>query len=252
MLARHDGRMRAQPHAFSVVVPVFREAGNIPALVERVHRALSEHGLEWELILVDDDSRDGSAPLVDALSRRLPVRMVTRRGQPRDLSRSVLLGFECARFDRLVVMDGDLSHPPEAIVDLLAALDTSVDMVIGSRYAPGGRIDRAWSLRRRLISRAATLLARPLVRCADPLSGFFAMHRSALPDPRTLRPLGYKIALEIMVRGRLRVREVPIVFQNRSVGSSKLGWRQARGFVRQLGHLYVHLASRAVRDPSST
>ena len=84
-----------------------------------------------------------------------------------------------AHFDRLVVMDADLSHPPEQIVDLLAVLDTDCDMVVGSRYVPGARLDPAWGWPRALLSRAGTLMARPLANCRDPLSGFFALELRA-------------------------------------------------------------------------
>ena len=227
-----------RPDAVSIVVPTLREAANIPVLVRRVHAALSGRGIEWELMLVDDDSNDGSAAIAAELARRLPVRLETRRDRPRDLSLSFLLGIRLARFDRLVVMDADLSHPPERIVDLLLRLGADFDMVVGSRYAPGGVVDSRWGLRRRLVSRLATWLARPLAGCADPLSGFFATDRRALPDPRDLMPVGYKIALELMVRGRLRVKEVPIRFRDRRVGSSSMSWRQQADFLRHLCRLY--------------
>ena len=222
----------------SVIVPTFREAANIPQLVERVDVALSGHGIEWELLLVDDDSDDGSEAIVAALSQRLPVRMEVRRGLPRDLSLAVLDGIRHSRFDCLVVMDADLSHPPESIVDLLGALDDGCDMVVGSRYVPGGAVDHVWSLWRFLNSRLATLLTLPLVNCADPMSGFFALHRRALPDLEALRPIGYKIGLELMVRGELRVREAPIGFRDRDQGSSKMNWRRQLEFLRHLYRLY--------------
>ena len=226
--------------AVSVVAPTFREAENIPALAERVAAALSGTGIEWELVLADDDSGDGSEAVVAELARSLPIRMATRREPPRDLARSVLFGIEAARFDRLVVMDADLSHPPERIADLLHVLDDrDCDMVVGSRYAPEASVDRAWSRWRHLNSRAATVLARPLASCSDPMSGFFAIDRRSLPDPRTLRPVGYKIGLELMVRGRLRVREVPIDFRDRNLGSSKMTWRQQLDYLRHLYRLYV-------------
>ena len=232
--------MPIQPRAVSIVVPTFREAANIPALAERIHAALSESGIEWELILVDDNSDDGSEGVVAELARRLPVRMEKRRDSPRDLSLSVLEGIRLARFDRLVVMDADLSHPPERIRELLGALDTGCDMVVGSRYAPGGLIDRTWSPWRFLNSRLATILALPLVSCSDPMSGFFATDRRVLPDPQTLQPIGYKIALELMVRGRLRVKEVPTDFYDRRLGSSKMNWRQQINAVHHLYRLYLY------------
>ena len=233
----------------SIVVPTFREAANLPALARRVHAALSDRGIEWELVLADDDSDDASDAVVAELAQHLPVRMETRRETPRDLSRSVLFGIRRARFDRVVVMDADLSHPPERIIDLLRALDGGCDMALGSRYAPGGGVDRAWSPWRFLNSRVATLLARPLVGCSDPMSGFFAIDRRTLPDPRTLQPIGYKIALELMVRGRLRVKEVPIGFRDRVRGKSKMGWRQQIDFLRHLSLLYVHRHGGPLRVP---
>ena len=183
-----------------MVVPTFREAANIAPLVRRVQAALASEGVGWELIFVDDDSQDGSEAIVAELARDAPVRMEVRRDPPRDLSLSVIHGMRSARYDRLVVMDADLSHPPERIGALLAALSDGYDFVLGSRYVPGGQVDAAWGPWRRLNSRVATLLALPLVRCSDPMSGFFAIDRRRLPDLEQLRPIGYKIGLELMVR----------------------------------------------------
>ena len=230
------------PHrTLSVVVPTFREAANIPALAERLDEALGETGIEWELLLVDDASNDGSEAIAQELAKRLPVRMAVRREASRDLSLSVLQGIRLARFDRLVVMDADLSHPPERIIDLLRALEEDgCDLALGSRYATGGTVDRAWSLRRFLISRLATALAQPLTQCADPMSGFFATDRQRLPDLGQLRPIGYKIALELVVRGDLQVKEVPIGFSERATGTSKMNARQWINTARHLHRLYRH------------
>ena len=223
----------------SVVTPTFREAANLQALASRIGAALDAEGIEWELILSDDDSGDGSEEIALALGERLPVRMHVRRDRPRDLSQAVLDGIELARFDRLVVMDADLSHPPERIPDLLVALDRGAGMALGSRYAAGGRIDGSWSPYRALNSRVATWLARPLTRCADPMSGFFALKRRRLPPSDRLHPVGYKIGLELMVRGKLNVREVPIRFTERRHGSSKLDWRRQAAYLRHLHRLYL-------------
>ena len=223
----------------SIVAPTFREAENIPILVARVQAAMEEYRADWELILSDDDSDDGTEEIATSLGLQLPVRIQVRRDQPRDLSLAVLDGFRLARFDRLVVMDADLSHPPEQIPELLAALDGGAEMALGSRYAAGGVIDETWRRFRALNSRVSTWLARPLVACADPMSGFFALDRRRLPDLDRLDPIGYKIGLELMVRGRLRVREVPIRFDDRRQGSSKLNWRQRVAFLRHLLRLYL-------------
>ena len=223
--------------AVSVVVPVYREAANIEALARAVDAALSPRGFEWELLLVDDDSRDGSEEAARSLAVEFPLRFEARRAPARDLSLSVLRGLRLARYDRVVVMDADLSHPPKRIPALLEAVDKGV-IAVGSRYAPGGSLDRNWRLSRRLISRAATLLSGPLVSCADPMSGFFALDRRSLPDTAALSPLGYKIGLELIVRGNLAVREVPIEFSDRRRGSSKLNWREQWKFLRHLFRLY--------------
>ena len=160
----------------------------------------------------------------------------------------MLEGIEGARHDRIVVMDADLSHPPERIPDLLAALDAGCDMVVGSRYASGASTAGDWGWARVLNSRIATVLAASLVTCSDPMAGF-------LPGgpPRPARPrdapahVGYKIGLGLMVRGRLRVREVPIAFDDRRRGKSKLGGRQRLDYLRHLGRLYVHVLRRRLR-----
>ena len=231
----------------SVVVPTYREASAVAELVERVGGVLRTAGLDWELLLVDDDSNDGVERVVAELGARWPVRLHVRRCPPRDLARSVLLGFRLARFDRVAVMDADLSHPPDSLPDLLAALDGGAEMALGSRYAAGGAVDRGWSWARAAGSRLATAMARPLVTCGDPLSGFFAMDRTDLPSRDLLHPQGYKIALELMVRGGLRVREVPISFQNRQVGRSKMNWRVAAQYLRQLLRLHGFALRRALR-----
>ena len=242
-----DSDPSCESRGVSIVVPTYREAGNIPALVSRIDGSLSSAGIEWELILVDDNSDDGSDVVVDRLARGLPVRIEIRRGAVRDLSLSVLRGFELAMFDTLVVLDADLSHPPERIVDLLAALDGGCDMAVGSRYATGGFVERRWNLVDFMNSRVATAMARHLANCSDPMSGFFAIRRQVLPDPAGLHPIGHKIGLELMVRGRLRVREVPILFASRVVGSSKTGWLQRINSIRHFCRLYIFKYGGAAR-----
>ena len=232
----------------SIVVPTFHEAANILALVERINAALSGIAIaEWELLLVDDNSDDGSEAIVEELARRLPVRMEVRRGTWPDLSRAVLDGMRLARFDRIVVMDADLSHPPERIGDLMDLLDAGCDLAVGSRYMPGSSLASGWGVWRWLNSRLATWLAYPLVQCSDPMSGFFAVDRRTLPDFSTLRPVGYKIGLELMVRGKLRVAEAPIEFANRRHGDSKMNWQQQLNYLRHLRRLYQHRFERLTR-----
>ncbi len=244
----HSAVQTRQPRStVSIVVPTLREAANLRPLAEGVANALAETGIAWELLLVDDDSDDGSTAVAAELSRRLPVRMEVRRGAQPDLSHAVLKGIALSRFDRIVVMDADLSHPPERIPDVLAALDADCDMVVGSRYVAGTSTAREWGVARRLNSRVATLLAAPLAACSDPLAGFFAFDRRVLPNPAARRRIGYKIALELMVRGSLRVREIPIAFADRGRGASKLNWRQQVNYLRHLGRLYMLTLGRVLR-----
>lgn len=217
----------------TVVVPTFNEAGNLPTLVERICSAQPH----VEIVVVDDASQDGTAAVARGLSGRYPVRVVERTGE-RGLSTAVLRGMQEARTDLCVVMDADLSHPPEAIPGLLRAVTDGADVAVGSRYVEGGDIDR-WPLVRRLASRAGTLLARPLTPVRDPMAGFFCLRKSLFAGV-ALKPRGFKILLEILARtGTRNVVEVPIRFEDRAAGASKFGSKQRREFLKQLWELYL-------------
>ena len=223
----------------SIIVPTSREAANIDPLITRVAEAMGATGRPYELLIVDDDSQDGTEEAVRAWVNREPVRLIVRTTQ-RDLSLAVLEGLQKARGEYLVVMDADLSHPPEQIPRLIEPLVTGdAEFVIGSRYVPGGRTED-WGGHRRVNSYVATLLARPLTgRINDPMAGFFAIRRSTLQRGRNLNPIGYKIGLELLCRCDCRrVTEVPIVFQNRVRGQSKLNLRQQALYLTHLDRLY--------------
>ncbi|MBX3389873.1 MAG: polyprenol monophosphomannose synthase [Phycisphaeraceae bacterium] len=230
----------------SVVVPTFREASNIQELVERIECAVPDS----EVIIVDDNSNDGTDEAVRNLARdnvRLHVR-TTERG----LSSAVIAGCHLARGTHIVVMDADLSHPPESIPAMITELERGADFVIGSRYIAGGSTDAAWTLFRRINSLFATLLARPLTKLSDPMSGFFAMRSEDFRASRDLNPIGYKIALEMLVKGPFRVhREVPIHFADRKRGESKLSLKEQIRYVRHLARLYRFklIGSRTVSTP---
>jgi dolichol-phosphate mannosyltransferase len=150
-----------------------------------------------------------------------------------------LFGLSRARGDTLVVMDADLSHPPEVIPEMLSALAQGADFVLGSRYVHGGTTAEGWGLFRFVNSKIATYLARPLTSVSDPMSGFFALPRSVFARAEKPSPLGYKIGLELLVRCRCRnVREVPIHFSNREHGESKLTVHQQLLYLRHLARLY--------------
>lgn len=208
-------------------------------LLSRLEQVRRTNNLDLELVVCDDDSADGTIELIERAA--LPwVRLLVRHGE-RCLSSAVLQGLRLARHPRLVVMDADLSHPPERIPALLAELDAGADFVIGSRYAPGGSTDAKWGFFRRMNSKIATLLARQFTNVQDPLSGFFALDRSVLERALDLDPIGYKIGLELLVKCECRrVREVPIHFEDRSVGESKLDLREQLRYIRHLRRLFIY------------
>lgn len=230
-------REASQAPTLSIVVPTFREAESLPSLIERVAQLRQRTGLELELLIVDDDSRDGTEALIAA--RTEPWLQLHIRTSDRGLSQAVLFGLRKARGELLVVMDADLSHPPEVIPDMLANLRAGAEFVLGSRYVSGGTTAEGWGLFRFLNSKVATYLARPLTRVSDPMSGFFALPRAVFLRAENPSPLGYKIGLELLVRCRCSdVREIPIHFSNREHGESKLTLQQQLLYVRHLGRLY--------------
>lgn len=223
----------------SIIVPTFREAANIPTLLERIDAVRRQWGLDAEVLFLDDRSDDGS---VEAVARAGFdwARIIVRDG-PRGLSPAVVDGLRLARSPVIVVMDADLSHPPEKIPDLILALQSGQQFAIGSRYVPGGSTDDRWGFFRWLNSRVATLLARPLTTARDPMSGFFALRKSDLDLARELNPVGYKIALELIVKCNLEnVGEVPIHFADRVHGESKLTLKQQLLYLKHLRRLYIH------------
>ena len=225
----------------SIVVPTYQEAENIPVLVEHVFAALTKVGIPGEMLIVDDDSRDGTDAVVGRLAEQYPVRLITRTDE-RGLSSAVVRGFAEARHGILLCMDADLSHPPESVSEVIAPVAAGqADFCIGSRYVAGGTTKQDWGLVRRLNSWGATLLARPLTTARDPMAGFFCLRREVFERALAagLNAIGYKIALEIMVKARCRtVTEVPIEFSDRLHGRSKLTFKQQLLYLRHLGALY--------------
>ncbi len=222
----------------TVVVPTYKEAENLPHLIHRLAKVREEHGLDLDVLIMDDNSGDGSAELVAARPEDW-VKIVVRTTD-RGLSPSVLDGMKRATGDILICMDADLSHPPEALPQMLRKLEEGADFVIGSRYVQGGSTSDDWGFLRWLNSRVATLLARPLTSARDPMAGFFAFRRSTFAAGRDFNPVGYKIGLEFIVKcGCERVVEVPIHFEDRQLGKSKLTARQQLLYLKHLRRLYT-------------
>ena len=229
------------PPQISIVTPTYREAENIPILAGRIAEALRGH--DYELIIADDFSDDGTDVACAELAKTQPLRLLSRR-ENRGLSPAVLDGIDIAHGEYIVVIDADLSHPPEKIIELIAPLvDNSADFTVGSRYVKGGATADNWPWWRRLNSRGAAVLAAPLTPIADSMSGFFALRRAAMPPRDILSPVGYKIGLEIAVKAdfaRRRIKEVPIFFGDREHGDSKMTLREQFNYLRHLRRLYYH------------
>ncbi len=227
--------------ALSIIVPTYKEAQNIPVLAERVFAALGKADIPAEMIIVDDDSRDGTDDAVNQLAETHDIRLITRTDE-RGLSSAVVRGFMEAKHDILLCMDADLSHPPESVPDVIAPVaGNTAEFCIGSRYAAGGSTKDDWGFMRKINSLGATWLARPLTRARDPMAGFFCLRRSILDRAKQagLSPIGYKIALEIMIKARCRnIAEVPIEFSDRLHGESKLDLGQQLLYLQHLAKLY--------------
>ena|SRR3990167_571851 len=226
--------------ATSIVIPTFHEAKNLPGLMEKLAQ-LNKFFATYEVIIVDDNSQDNSEAILESLKQKYPwLNYIIRHAKTPDLSQSVVLGLQQARYEVLAVMDADLSHDPAELGKLVAALQNSAaDFAIGSRFIKQSKIDEDWPLFRRWNAWVAKALTKKLVRLHDPLSGFFCLHKDTFQQAGPLRPIGYKIALELMIKCHCRqIIEVPIHFHQRQFGNSKLNLRQQLKYLRHLLRLY--------------
>ena len=203
---------------------------------------------DTEMIIVDDNSRDGSEEAVNKLAKKYAVRIIVRTTE-RGLSSAVLRGFDEATGDYLLCMDADLQHPPSSVPKLFRVFEPNSksntegmipEFVIGTRY--GGQavaIDKDWPLYRRIISSGARLLAYPLTPLSDPMTGFFALPRSVYKRANNVNPIGFKICMELYVKcGVQKHAEVPILFGVRTIGESKLSSKVIIGYLKHLKDLY--------------
>src|SRR5215468_5152698 len=231
----HDPAVR-----LSLVVPTYNESANVAPLLERLLALLdAELPGAYELVVVDDDSPDRTWEVAAGVARKRPeaVKVIRRTGE-RGLSTAVIRGWQLARGEVLGVIDADLQHPPEVTVKLWAEIARGADLAVASRNVAGGGVSD-WSFLRRALSRGAQLLALVVLpglagKLSDPMSGFFFVRRAAIAGV-TMSPLGYKILLEVVARGRARwIGEVGYVFRERSVGASKVS---AGIYLQYLHHL---------------
>jgi dolichol-phosphate mannosyltransferase len=220
-----------------MVLPTYNEHDRLSELVSAVFSECAAHAIELELVIVDDNSPDGTGALADELARTHRIRVIHRAGKL-GLGTAVVAGFGVASAEVVGVMDADFSHPPALVPKLRQAFTaTGADLVVASRYVPGGSTPD-WPFKRRLLSRAACLLARPLSPVRDAASGFFLIRRD-IARGTVVKAGGFKICLELIVRsGATRLVELPYRFDDRELGESKMSLREAAGYLVQLRDLY--------------
>ncbi len=219
----------------SIIIPTYNEAENIVPLVRRICKTMPK-GIE--IIIVDDNSPDGTGKIADRLAKRYPVRVVHRVGK-RGFAPSVLEGFQNANGDILGLIDADQSHPPELLPVLLENIKNGADIVVASRRVGNGGVV-GWNLYRRVLSWGAAMLAWPLASVKDKTAGYFLFRRDIIPFSKLILD-GHmqKVMLEIVVKsGSKRVVEVPFTFINRQIGKSKTSMKEIRDYIRHLGRLY--------------
>jgi len=220
----------------SLVLPTFNEAQNLPELIPRIEAALE--GLEYEIIVVDDDSPDGTWRIGLELAKSHPSLRVIRRVGRRGLSSAVIEGFLAATGDVLAVMDADGQHDTGLLAQLYESVTRTQGIALGSRYAEGGSVGQ-WDERRHLMSRVATQLSLRLcaVKVADPMSGFFAIDRELFERTRPrLNSKGFKILLDLLVQipKDTAAEELAFTFGSRMHGESKLSGRVQLEFLEYL------------------
>lgn len=234
------------PILLSVVIPTYNEGKNIPKIVSFLSQMLDQAIPEaYELIVVDDNSPDRTWEIAADLMPEYPQLRVMCRVEERGLSTAVIRGWQAARGEVLGVIDADLQHPPELLLKLWGEIVRGGDLAVASRHVEGGGVSD-WSPIRRFLSRGAQtlgliILPEVIGRVSDPMSGYFMVRRSCIAG-RTLSPVGYKILIEVIARGKVPwIGEVGYVFQERQEGESKVTSKQYIDYLRHLIRLRFSL-----------
>lgn len=232
--------------SFSLIIPTYKEAKNIREIIQKLTNLLDEIiPNDYELIIVDDDSPDSTWKVALELMPEYPQLRVMRRQEERGLSTAVIRGWQAAKGEILGVIDADLQHPPEVLLQLWEAMENGADLAVASRHVEGGGVSE-WSFARRVLSRGAQMLGLILLpevlgRVSDPMSGYFLVRRDAIMG-KTMNPIGYKILIEVIGRGNIGdIAEVGYVFQERQEGESKVTWKQYAEYLQHLLKLRFYL-----------
>jgi dolichol-phosphate mannosyltransferase len=234
-----------------MVMPTYNESDRLAELTDALFTAAAEADLDLELIVVDDNSPDGTGQIADALAKTRRMQVVHRSGKL-GLGTAVVAGFQAALADTVGVMDADFSHPPALVPKMMKVFHAAdADVLVASRYIPGGSTPN-WPFKRRLLSRIGCLLARGLSPIRDAASGFFLIRRD-IAQGVIIKAGGFKICIELIVRGRPgRLVEIPYQFDDRELGESKMSMREAAGYLVQLKDLYLYrLRQRDRRRPTT-
>ena len=226
----------------SIILPTYNERENISVLIPQLSKILKDNNIEYEIIVVDDNSPDKTWAKAQELSRDYPVRVFVRKKE-RGLSSAIIYGARRARYENIVVMDADLQHPPVYVPDIIRRLEKECELVVASRYMEGGGVS-GWSMFRLFESKVALwigkILLPPLRKTSDPMSGFFGVKKKYLLNPR-IKPRGFKLLVEVLVKNPgIKICDVPYVFRSRLKGESKLGIRTILDYIIQVieGALY--------------
>jgi dolichol-phosphate mannosyltransferase len=253
-LPRQEEIVKTSKRQLSIVLPTYNESQNIVRVLDMIAEAVPVDTTA-EIIVVDDNSPDGTADIASRYAKnildnnKLHIELI-RREAKLGLSSAILAGVQSATGDVIVVMDGDLSHPPQIIPSIVRELqDSEYDIVVASRYIKGGSI-REWPFKRRLMSKGATKIAQYGlgIDLKDPISGFFAFRRHIIQGVN-FDAIGYKMLLEILVKAKgARVKEVPYTFTNRRKGTSKLNNSIMLDYMRAVWRLYLYGKSMKQRE----
>lgn len=248
--------MREKKIKYSIVIPTYNEKHNICILISSLKElfASSFPDDEYEIIVCDDDSPDLTWQAVKETFPNDPKIKVIRRTADRGLSQSIMEGFDNASGEILVVMDADLQHDPNSIPELLKKAETA-DLVAGTRFALGGSIEGDWPVTRKLMSFIANLLAKIIlgIKITDPMSGFFAIKRTAFQKIRPfVNPKGFKILLELLfvlitLDKNAKIAESGVFFRKRTEGKSKMGIEVALIYLLSLFKLLARKKSLSVQ-----
>jgi len=227
----------------SVIIPTLNEEENIGGLLRQTQRILNEiSGIEYEILIIDDLSSDNTVGVAER-SLGKNDRIIKREAGKKSLSLSVVHGINQSRGETIIVMDGDGSHPPDVLNSFIENLKSGHDLIVASRYIKGGST-KNFPLSRKLISRFACLLGSALTGIQDNTSGFFCVRKCAL-DGVNLTPIGFKIGLEIFVKGRFNnCKEIPYTFLHRQKGKSKLKSSRVTQYFNHFFKLVIYKLSR--------